>query len=265
MSFDLDTVGVIAGTSYHMTNAFLGPSVFLHYEQTLNSVYGSSDSSDAAKLSLTVNLTGSTNTWNGLNTYTLCTGPYSAMQMCLGVGPVSRQLVTLYPRSAAGVLNPPYLRWTSYRAYPDNFLLRLENDLTGEGWYLDTYSDTFQTYMGQGNLTGQYWSFRPLGNLPEEVTSSVSEPATISSGVLIESTTAMSTSTHAASTTTSTAADTMTVNTERGNTPASSTQATPTATPSSGTRFRVHGSLIMVLSALLLHCLGSGIDYSPGA
>ena len=244
MSLDFAPSGLISGTSYQLTNAFLGPYVFLHYEQANNSVYGSTD---APRLNLTVNLTGDTNTGDDYNPFTLCTGS-SAMQRCLGVNPVTGPLVTLYYRSADGISTPPYLRWTSRRTSQDNFLLRLQNDRMGEGWYLDTYSDTLRTYMGQGNLTGQYWSLTPVEASPEEghATSTIIEDTITSSGALDSRTTAMSTTTHPADAATSTSSEALTSKTGLGTTSATSAQATPTAIASSGTRLRSYRLLAII-------------------
>lgn len=33
----------------------------------------------------------------------------------------------------------------------------LSNDWTGPGWYLDTYSDSHEAFMSQGDFSGQQW------------------------------------------------------------------------------------------------------------
>lgn len=34
---------------------------------------------------------------------------------------------------------------------------KLSNDFTGPGWYLDTYSDSHEAFMSQGDFSGQQW------------------------------------------------------------------------------------------------------------
>jgi hypothetical protein len=40
---------------------------------------------------------------------------------------------------------------------------KLSNNWTGEGWFLDTYNDTHEAFMSQGDATGQYWAIGEAG------------------------------------------------------------------------------------------------------
>jgi hypothetical protein len=53
---------------------------------------------------------------------------------------------------------------------------KLSNDYSGDGYYLDTYSDTHVAFMSSGDYSGQYWSLTE-GPINRAGSSMVSRPA----------------------------------------------------------------------------------------
>lgn len=56
---------------------------------------------------------------------------------------------------------------------------KLSNDFTGPGWYLDTYSDSHEAFMSQGDFSGQQW----LVTLPAQATGHYYPPQGVSTAV----------------------------------------------------------------------------------
>jgi hypothetical protein len=42
---------------------------------------------------------------------------------------------------------------------------KLQNDFTGQGWYLDTYDGSYEAFMSQGDASGQYWKLTSTDNI----------------------------------------------------------------------------------------------------
>ncbi|KAF2111511.1 hypothetical protein BDV96DRAFT_184254 [Lophiotrema nucula] len=58
---------------------------------------------------------------------------------------------------------------------------RLSNEYTGLDMHLDTYSGTLEPFLGDGDHTGQHWSFSRVGGASSSSSSSVSSTATSTS------------------------------------------------------------------------------------
>ena len=46
---------------------------------------------------------------------------------------------------------------------------RIVNNYTGVDKHLDTYSDTLEPFLGDGDATGQHWYFNRIGSLPSSL------------------------------------------------------------------------------------------------
>lgn len=66
--------------------------------------------------------------------------------------------------------------WPSSSNTP--FRYRLSNNFTGLDKHLDTYSDTFVPFLGDGDHTGQHWNLQVFGNTKSEGTATATATGT---------------------------------------------------------------------------------------
>jgi hypothetical protein len=82
--------------------------------------------------------------------YNICTN-YQSVAYCLDIMRDNK----IAPHLAA----PGYFsgqQWTLVPSPGNTY--KLSNDYSGDGYYLDTYSDTHVAFMSSGDYSGQYWS-----------------------------------------------------------------------------------------------------------
>ncbi|KAM0723676.1 hypothetical protein Q7P37_000664 [Cladosporium fusiforme] len=84
--------------------------------------------------------------------YNICT-TYSGQPKCLDI-----YNDCSHDRTRVCLADPGYYSGQAWRLEPQGeSRYKLSNDWTGPGWYLDTYSDSHEAFMSQGDFSGQLW------------------------------------------------------------------------------------------------------------
>jgi hypothetical protein len=141
-----------ANSWYRLTNLFLGPTISL---DVVND--NGTSSSGTLKMAATGDYSGQY--WqiklsSTGNTYSLCTN-FLGPNMRLDVTSNNPTTPYLAPTSGdAGQI------WT-ISTWGDGTWY-LTNQFTGSGLHLDTYSDTYVPFMGDGDHTGQHWNISEI-------------------------------------------------------------------------------------------------------
>ncbi|KAK7192599.1 hypothetical protein DPSP01_006538 [Paraphaeosphaeria sporulosa] len=145
-------------TTQYLTNSYLGPAYSLqpNHSSSITSGVHCAPSRNGGLLWTLVPTPEDPTKFN------ICTtDPQSRQPKCLDIyndNSSDRTRVRLAdPGHYAGQM------WTLISQREPGYF-KLSNDWTGEGWYLDTYSDSYEAFMSQGDATGQYWAIQGVGS-----------------------------------------------------------------------------------------------------
>lgn len=84
--------------------------------------------------------------------YNICT-TYNGQPKCLDIYNDNS-----HDRKRVCIADPGYYSGQKWSLEPQGEgRYKLSNDFSGPGWYLDTYSDSHEAFMSQGDFSGQQW------------------------------------------------------------------------------------------------------------
>ena len=161
-------------TTYELTNSYYGSSSSLEVDTSSPSLELHAASSGTA---LTWTFTAAAN-----DKYNICT-TYNNTDYCLDIvnngGTCPQDCTTPHlatPGSDAGQ------QWTALQQ--SGGYVKLSNDFTGTGWYLDTYSNTAEAFMSEGDYSGQYWDLKIVSQGSSSSATVVALPSATSSTIV---------------------------------------------------------------------------------